>query len=234
MTTCPTGAIFVISLKIFTHQSIHIIWLYSVWRIYYTSTKLQKYSGVRAHFLQKYERNTGRITSADSQKFIFFKNGKNCFFSNAITQFLDGPFNGLSGLFKLQFLSSDSFFYQLGSENFILARNYKKVRVRNHCWSNYMGEITKIQVFTGDFLETPVHMGVPVFIRPGSSHCVFYPIEYQTCDSDTRPCLVKRWVFWEIESHCVSATWTPRTWSAMLLPLGNAMQSANCHFLIPG
>ena len=148
------------------HQSIHISYNNNCIQcdeFIIRAQNCKNTGGVRAHFLQKYERYTGRNTSA----------GKNCFFSNAITQFLDGPFNGLSGLFKLQFLSSDSFFYQLGSENFILARNYEKVRVRNHCWSNYTGENTKIQVVTGNFLKTPVHMGVPVFIRPGSPHCVF-------------------------------------------------------------
>ena len=40
----------------------------------------------------------------------FFQNDNNCFFNNAITQFLYGPFNGLSGLFKLELLSSDSFY----------------------------------------------------------------------------------------------------------------------------
>ena len=37
--------------------------------------------GVRAHCLQKYERYSGKNTSANSK--IFFKNGKNCFFNNA-------------------------------------------------------------------------------------------------------------------------------------------------------
>ena len=41
---------------------------------------------LRAHFLQKYERFTGKNTSADSQIFIFLKNGKTYFFNNAITQ----------------------------------------------------------------------------------------------------------------------------------------------------
>ena len=128
------------------HQSIHISYNNNCIQcdeFIIRAQNCKNTGGVRAHFLQKYERYTGRNTSA----------GKNCFFSNAITQFLDGPFNGLSGLFKLQFLSSDSFFYQLGSENFILARNYEKVRVRNHCWSNYMGEITKIRAFYGQFSQ---------------------------------------------------------------------------------
>ena len=96
----------------------------------------RKFAKIQSGYERIFCKNTSVIRvkiRALTVKYLIFQNSKNCFYNNASTQFLDGPFNGLSGLFKLQFLSSDSFFYQLGSENFILARNYEKVRVRNHC-----------------------------------------------------------------------------------------------------
>ena len=57
-------------------------------------------------------------TSTDSYIFSILKMAIIAILS-AITQLLDGPFNSLSGLFKLELLSSDSYFCQVGSENFI-------------------------------------------------------------------------------------------------------------------
>ena len=65
------------------------------------------HAGYAQIFLQKYKRYTGKQSNIQ-----FFKNGKNCCFNNAITQFLDWPFNGISGLLKLELLSSDSFYCQ--------------------------------------------------------------------------------------------------------------------------
>ena len=44
---------------------------FTVWPIPYTSANLQEKGGIKAHFLQKYERYTGKNTSADSQIFNF-------------------------------------------------------------------------------------------------------------------------------------------------------------------
>ena len=137
---------------------------------------------VQAHFLQKFERYTGKNRSTDSQIFKFSKMARiafstipkrfrtpfltlsnhienysavesDCHLSLQCCQILDRSFNGLSGLLKLELLSSDSFYCQEGSENFIEARNYEKVRVKNHCWSNYTGKITKIEVSSGRFSQ---------------------------------------------------------------------------------
>ena len=76
-----------------------------VWPIPYTSANLKKYrQGTNVLFCK----NTGKNTSADSH-IRYFKNGNNCYCNSAITQLLDGPFNGRSGLFKLELLSSDSY-----------------------------------------------------------------------------------------------------------------------------
>ena len=74
--------------------------------------------GYKRIFLQKYERCTGKNTSAESQ-LIHFSKRANCHLFLQCCQLLEGPFNGLSGLFKLELLSFDSFYCQGGYENFI-------------------------------------------------------------------------------------------------------------------
>ena len=65
---------------------------------------------IRAHFfLQKYDRYTGKNTSAESQIFNFSKMARIAFLTMPSLR----PFsNGLSGPFKLELLSSDSFYCQ--------------------------------------------------------------------------------------------------------------------------
>ena len=64
--------------------------------------------GVRMHFLQKYERYTGKNTSADRQIFNFSKMAWIAFLKILSLR----PFISLSGLLKLELLSSDSFYCQ--------------------------------------------------------------------------------------------------------------------------
>ena len=114
-----------------------------MWPISYASVILQKKAGgLRVHcFWQKYEGYSGKNTTADSQIFKFSKMARIAFLTMPSLR----PFNGLSRHFKLELLTSDSFYCQGGSENFIRARYYEKVRVKNHYWSNYTGKITKIR-----------------------------------------------------------------------------------------
>ena len=74
------------------------------------------------HFLQKYERYTSKNTNADSQIFNFSKMARIDFLTmpkRFTTPFLTLWNHIEKRLLKLELLSSDSFYSQGGSENFI-------------------------------------------------------------------------------------------------------------------
>ena len=78
--------------------------------------------GVRAHFLPNYERCMGKIRAL-TVKYSIFQKRIAKLLNNAIR-----PLNSPSRPFKLELSTSDLLCCQGGSEYFICARNYEKVK----------------------------------------------------------------------------------------------------------
>ena len=104
-------------------------------------------------------------------KYSIFQKWQVLFFNNAITQFLDWPFDGLSRLFKLELLSSDSFYCQGALKTSFRREIAKRCALRTIAEAIIQAISQKYRRFTGDFLKTPVYTAVPVFIQAGWSHC---------------------------------------------------------------
>ena len=108
---------------------------------------------------------SGKNASADSQIFSFSKLANIAFLTMPSLR----PFIGLSGHFRLDLLTSDSFYCKGGSENFIKARYYEKVRIKKRLLKQLYGGNHKN---TGNFLKMPIYISGPLFVRAGSSHWV--------------------------------------------------------------
>ena len=135
-----------------------------MWQISYTSANLQK---IQSGYERIFCKNTSVIRvkiRALTVKYSVCQNWQKLFF---LTMASLRPFIGLSGHFKLDLLTSDSFYCKGGSENFIKARYYEKVRIKKRLLKQLYGGNHKN---TGNFLKTPIFTSVPVFIREGSSH----------------------------------------------------------------